>query len=111
MQEFFNVIKDWVVDLGDKHGVDPLVIFCLYLCSKISLFTCLGWAINNIRLKKPFVPQLLFAGISFCVPYTYVMIVGRNIAPWVYVVIGLIFVLGVYSIWKKISVKVDQPVP
>jgi hypothetical protein len=111
MQEIFNVIKDWVVDLGDEHGVDPLVIFCLYLCSKVSLFTFLGWALNNIRRKKPFITQLLIAGISFCIPYTYVMIVGRNIAPWVYVVIALIFLFGVYSIWKKISVKVDQPVP
>ena len=111
MQEFFNVIKDWVVDLGDEHGVDPLVIFCLYLCSKVSLFTFLGWALNNIRRKKPFITQLLIAGISFCIPYTYVMIVGRNIAPWVYVVIALIFFFGVYSIWKKITVKVDQPSP
>lgn len=107
MTDYIAVVKDWVVDLGDKHGVDPLLIFCLYLCSKVSLFTFLGWALNNIRLKKPFVTQLLFAGISFCIPYTYVMIVGRNIAPWVYVVIVSIFLFGVYSIWRKVTLKVE----
>lgn len=107
MTDYIAIVKDWVVDLGDKHGVDPLLIFCLYLCSKVSLFTFLGWALNNIRLKKPFVTQLLFAGISFCIPYTYVMIVGRNIAPWVYVVIVSIFLFGVYSIWRKVTLKVE----
>ena len=107
MADFFSAIKDWVVDMGEYHGVDPISIFCLYLVSKVSLFFFLGWAIKNIRQKKPAVSLLLIAGISFCVPYTYVMIVGRNIAPWVYVVIALIFCLGVYSIWRKISVKVE----
>ena len=106
MQDYFDTFIDWVVDLGDKHGVNPVVIFCLYLCSKVCLFSCLGWVVNNIRLKRPFQVPLLLAGIAFCIPYTYLIIVGRNIPVWVYVVIVLVFSFGAYSVWKKVSVKI-----
>lgn len=107
MADFFSAIKDWVVDLGEHHGVDPLLIFCLYLVSKVSLVFFLGWAIKNLRQKKPAATLLLFAGISFCIPYTYLIVAGENIPVWVYVAIALIFFFGVYSIWRKVAVKVE----
>ena len=91
--------------MGDKHSVNPLLLGSLYLCSKVSLFSFLGWVIKNMRAKKPFVYQLLFACVSFSIPYTYLIIAGRNIPVWVYILIGLIFIFGAYSIWKKVTEK------
>jgi hypothetical protein len=105
MAEYFTEFKDWVISLGEKHGVDPLLLGCLYLVSKISLVFFLGWTVKNLRAKKPFTLQLLFAGISFCTPYTYIIIAGRNLPIWVYLFIGLIFVYGGFTIWKKIAAK------
>ncbi len=107
MKDFIDTFKDWVVDLGDKHGVDPVLIFFLYLFSKVGLFSFLGWAVNNIRRKKPLGLPLMLAGAAFCIPYTYLIIVGRNIPVWVYCVIATLFLLGIYSIWKKITAKVS----
>ncbi len=107
MKDFIDTFKDWVVDLGDKHGVDPVLIFFLYLFSKVGLFSFLGWAINNIRRKKSFGLPLMLAGAAFCIPYTYLIIVGRNISTWVYVLIAMVFVLGVYSTWRKVSAKAN----
>ncbi|PJJ80033.1 hypothetical protein [Mucilaginibacter auburnensis] len=107
MKDFIDTFKDWVVDLGDKHGVDPALIFFLYLFSKVGLFSFLGWGINNIRRKRPFILPLTLAGVAFCIPYTYLIIAGRNIPVWVYVIIAAVFVLGLYSIWRKISIKAN----
>jgi len=107
VKDFIDTFKDWVVDLGDKHGVDPVLIFFLYLISKVCLIVCLGWTVNNIRLKKPFTMQLLLAGVSFCIPYSYLIIVGRNIPLWIYLIIAVVFTLGAYSIWKKVSTKIE----
>jgi hypothetical protein len=112
MTEYFNQFTHWLTTLGEKHGVDPLLLGCLYFTSKVSLFTLLGFAIRNIRAKKPAVTLLLLAGISFSIPYTYIIIAGRNLAIWVYFVIGAIFVYGAYTIYKKATAKpVAEEIP
>ena len=99
------MFKDWVITLGEKHGVDPLILGSLYLVSKACFFTCLGWVFKNLRAKKPVVFQLLLACAFFSIPYTYIIIAGRNIALWVYIFIISMFCCGIYSIWKKVTVK------
>ncbi|MFD2144798.1 hypothetical protein [Mucilaginibacter antarcticus] len=112
MTEYFNQFTHWLTTLGEKHGVDPLLLGCLYLTSKVSLFTLLGFAIRNMRAKKPAITLLLLAGISFCIPYTYIIIAGRNLAIWVYFVIGFIFAYGAFTIWKKATAKpVEDDLP
>jgi len=105
MMDYINQFKEWIIALGDKHDVNPLLLGCLYLVSKISLFTFLGVVVKRLRAKKPFMVPLLCACISFCVPYTYLIIAGRNISIWVYVFIGAVFIYGAYTIWKTVNKK------
>lgn len=108
MSEYLTLLKDWVIELGEKHNVDPLLLGSLYLVSKISLIVFLGLVVKNVRAKKSVVIPVLFAALSFCVPYVYLIIAGRNISVWVYVFIGLVLVYGGYTIRKKI---IEKPEP
>ena len=103
--DYVNQFKDWIIALGDKHDVNPLLLGCLYLVSKISLFTFLGLVVKRLRAKKPFMVQLLCACVSFSVPYTYLIIAGRNISIWVYVFIAAVFIYGAFTIWKTVTKK------
>jgi hypothetical protein len=105
MGNLITEIKDWVISLGEKHQVNPLLLGSLYLVSKIALVCFLGWTVKNLRAKKPILLPLLLACISFSVPYSYLIIAGRNIPFWVYGFIGLVFVYGGYVIWKKVTHK------
>lgn len=105
MMEYMEMFKQWVITLGEKHGVDPLILGSLYLISKVCFFSTLGWVYKNIRAKKPVAFQLLLACAFFSIPYTYIMIAGRNIAWWVYVFIISMLAYGIYSIWKKVIMK------
>lgn len=107
MTDYITLFKDWVIALGEKHEVDPLLIGILYLVSKICFFSFLGWVIKVFRAKKPILIPLLLASLSFSLPYLYLIIAGRNISVWVYVFIGLMFVYGGFSIWKKITAKAN----
>jgi hypothetical protein len=107
MTDYLTLLKDWVISLGEKHEVDPLILGSLYLVSKLSFFTSLGWVIKNLRAKKPIVTALLVASVSFSLPYLYLVIAGRNLSIWVYVFISLMFIYGGYSIWKKVTEKTD----
>jgi hypothetical protein len=108
MMDYITMFKDWVISLGEKHGVDPLILGSLYLVSKVCFFTCLGWVFKNLRAKKPVVFQLLLASAFFSIPYMYIMIAGRNISWWVYVFIISMFCYGIYSLWKKVTVKPEE---
>lgn len=103
MTEYFSLFKDWVIALGEKHEVDPLLLGCLYLVSKVCFVTFIGWIIKNLRLKRAIMMPLLLASVSFSIPYLYLIIAGRNISVWVYVFIAMMFVYGGYTIWKKIT--------
>jgi len=105
MMEYIAVFKAWVIGLGEKHEVDPLVLGSLYLVSKVGFFTFLGWVLKNLKAKKAILIPLLFASVSFSMPYLYLVIAGRNISIWVYLFIGLMFIYGGFSIWKKITTK------
>lgn len=105
MDEYIILIKDWITELGEKHDVDPLTLGCIYLVSKICFFSLLGWVLKNLRSKKPFTTQLLFACLFFSLPYMYIIIAGRNISIWVYLFMAALFTSGAFSIWKKITTK------
>jgi len=105
MTEYLTLFKDWIITLGEKHGVDPLLLGSLYLISKLCFFTFLGWTIKNLKAKKAVLVPLLFASVSFSLPYLYLVIAGRNISIWVYLFIGLMFLYGVFTIWKKVTEK------
>lgn len=105
MTDYLILFKDWVITLGEKHEVDPLLLGSLYLVSKLGFFSFLGWVLKNIRAKKPFMMPLLFACACFSLPYLYLVIAGRNISVWVYIGIALMFIYGGFSIWKKVTEK------
>jgi hypothetical protein len=105
MVEYVELFKNWVIELGEKHKVNPLLIGILYLTSKVFFFFFLGWVLKNLKAKKPFYIPLLFASASFSLPYLYLVIAGRNIPVWVYLFIGCMFLYGAFSIWKKITAK------
>jgi hypothetical protein len=111
MTHYLTLLKDWIIALGDKHDVDPLLLGCLYLVSKLSFFTFIGLTLRNLRAKRPIITLVLFAAVSFSLPYMYLIIAGRNISVWVYVFIGCMFVYGGYSIWKKVTEKPALEVP
>ncbi len=110
MTEYLTLFKDWVIGLGEKHGVDPLVLGSLYLCSKVLFFSLLGWTIKRFRAKQPFLIPLLMAFVSFSLPYIYLIIAGHHISIWVYVFIACVFMYGGFTIWKKLTAKPEDPV-
>lgn len=111
MTHYLTLLKDWIIALGDKHDVDPLLLGCLYLVSKLSFFTFIGLLLRNLRAKRPIITVVLFAAVSFSLPYMYLIIAGRNIPVWVYVFIACMFIYGGYSIWKKVTEKPALQVP
>lgn len=100
-----NWFRDWFANLGRKYGVNPAIFGGIYV-GAIPFFTlCVAWIIRNLRRKKSIVIPVLAASFFFISAYLYLLIVGRNIPAWVYVVIVAMLAFGVFSTVRKVRAK------
>ena len=106
--EWWEAFKEWFLSLGENYGVNPFIFGGIYLGAIPFFILSLGWTIKNIRRKKSIVLPALLTGLFFISAYLYLIIAGKNIPFWVYVVIGLMVVYGVYSTINKIKGKTKK---
>jgi Protein of unknown function, DUF547 len=103
-----NWFRNWVVDLGKKYNVNPVIFGGIYL-GAIPFFTlCVGWLISNLRRKKSVVLPVLAASFFFISAYLYLLILGRNIPAWVYLLIGAMIGVGTYSTFRKVRAQLRR---
>jgi hypothetical protein len=100
---WLDAFKEWFLSLGENYGVNPYIFAGIYLGAIPFFFLCLGWTIKNIRNGRPFVMPLLLTGFFFISAYLYLMIVGKNIPIWVYILIGVMILYGVYATVNKVK--------
>lgn len=108
--EWWETFKEWFLSLGENYGVNPFLFGGIYLGAIPFFLLCLGWTIKNIRRKKSVVLPALLTGLFFISAYLYLIIAGKNIPFWVYIIIGLMVVYGVYSTVNKINKKATKEV-
>lgn len=102
MEYYFTIIKDYLFHQADLHQVDPWLFGALYLLSKLLFLLFLGLAIKNLRKEKSILLPLLFAALGYSLPYLYLIIAGKNIPLWIYLVITLIYIFSGWSIRAKL---------
>ncbi|MEO8416508.1 MAG: hypothetical protein ABI472_22785 [Ginsengibacter sp.] len=105
--EWWHVITNWFLSLGEKYGVNPYIFGGIYIGAIPFFFLCLGWTIKNIRQKKSFLLPLLLTGTCFISAYVYLIIVGKHIPFWVYIFIGIMIAYGVFSTLHKIRKQIQ----
>jgi ABC-type Co2+ transport system permease subunit len=98
-------LKTWFLSLGQQYGVNPIIFGSIYV-GAIPFFTLsIAWLVKNIRRKKSIVLPVLSAGFFFISAYLYLIIVGRNIPSWVYVMIAVLVGYGAWSTYSKVKTK------
>jgi hypothetical protein len=93
----------------ESYGVDPVAFLVIYLATVpffyYSIFRMLR-ALARRRQQEIIVWSMVFLG-STAAPFVYVLLFGRNLPWWVYVVIGLLIGQGVYSLIRRLRKKPD----
>ncbi|WP_158798973.1 hypothetical protein [Pedobacter sp. L105] len=102
MEYYLITLKNYFFHQANLHFVDPWLFGVLYLFSKILFLIFLGWAIKNLRSQSSIVLPLVFAAIGYSLPYFYLIIAGKNIPLWIYLVIGCIYLFSGWSIHAKL---------
>jgi hypothetical protein len=106
-----TVVLGWIRELmraaRDNYGVDPLAFLIIYLASApifyFSIFRIVRALARGLRNEITLWSMIFLAATA--APFLYVLFFGRNLPWWVYVVIGLLIVPGVYSLVRRLRKK------
>ncbi len=105
----WDAIQNWFLGLGSEYGVNPFIFGAIYV-GAIPFFTAsIGWLIRNYRKNKSIVVPALSAMFFFISAYIYLIFAGKNVPWWVYGVVVLLIVVGLFSTIKKVRRRINEP--
>ena len=85
---------DWLLGLGEEHGVDPVVYAVIWVAALPPFLLSLAWLVRTLRRGGSVVLPLVATAFFFSAPTLYVFIAGRNLPGWVYVLLGGLAIFG-----------------
>jgi ABC-type Co2+ transport system permease subunit len=91
----------------ESYAVDPVVFLVIYLvCVPFFYYSIYRMvrALARRRQQEILLWSTVFLG-STAAPFLYVLVFGRNLPWWVYVVIALLIGQGVYSLVRRLRKK------
>jgi hypothetical protein len=126
-ESVWGAIRDFVVGLGDipfvrfllskigeimevartRYNVNPVVFLILYVVPGPFWYYTVFRTIRAIA-KKNTRELMLWAMICLVLtvePYLYVLIFGRNMPWWIYIIIGLLVAQGLFMLGRKLLKK------
>lgn len=89
-------IIEYLSGIAEAHEVDPLLFVLIYLVSTPPFLLISGWLFHHIRREKPLALLLFGWALCYSAPYLYVLAVGRDLAPWVYVMVAVMIGGGLW---------------
>ena len=102
---WWNVIVDYYSTLGKKYHVDPIIFVGIHVVAT-PLFLFAGWWIfYNMRKKKSLVIPIIIATIIFNSANIYLVISGKNIPFWIYIILAITTIISSYFTFKKFKKK------
>lgn len=98
-----EAIHDWILALSENYSVNPYIFASIYV-GAIPFFTVsVAWIIRNKRKRKPLVLPILSTGLCLSSAYIYIMIAGENVPWWVYGIIAILLVYGIFTTFQKVT--------
>ncbi len=101
----YNLIESIMTNAKEIHHVDPIIFLAIHLlCTPIFYFS-LYKTIRSMA-KKIMKDTLMWSTVflaSFVAPYIYVILFGKNIPWWVYLIIAVIVAQSIYSMINRLG--------
>ena len=110
----WNRIVDFVATraelIASDYSIDPWIfIALLVLCGPFFYYSIFRVTKALARRDQPMLVKWgsVFL-VSTSLPYLYVLLIGRNLPWWVYVIFAILLAQGVFSLIRKIASRSSQ---
>ncbi|WP_138430063.1 hypothetical protein [Fodinibius saliphilus] len=108
MADYLELVKVWFFGLGQQYGVNPIIFGSIYIGAIPFFSLSIGWLVRNYRLQKSIVLPSLLATFFFISAYLYLIVVGQNVPWWVYGIVLLMVLCGVYSTYTNVKKRIKD---
>lgn len=102
-----GAVREMMRAARETYGVDPVAFIVIYLASAPFFYYSIFRMVRSLALRRQqgiITWSMMFLAAT-AAPFIYVLIFGRNLPWWVYVVIGLLLAQGVYSLVRRLRKK------
>jgi len=99
------LLQRWAETVTAKHGVNPYLFIALTtICAPAFYYSIyrLTKALTTGQRRQVSTWSAVFLGAA-ALPYGYVLVFGRNLPWWIYLILGVLLVQGVVSLVRKLK--------
>lgn len=97
-------MADWLAFIQERHAVNPWVFLTLYLATIPPGWYAVWRIVLALRRRdRPALrPWALLLGAMVVIPYSYVLLVGRNLPWWIYPTLAAVIALSGCEILARV---------
>lgn len=99
MEVFYN----WFMNLGSNYGVNPVIFGLIYVGTIPIFLIFMAWGIKNIKNKTSPLFPFFICIICAISSYVYLILAGKNVSFWIYLIVSLMILYSIYSVINKIK--------
>ena len=105
MQNIWEAIKEYYINLGKNYKVDPIIFLAIHVIATPLFIAAVAWIVRNYKARKSLILPSIVATLVFNAANIYLIIAGKNIPWWIYAILaGTTIISGYFSI-RKIKKK------
>jgi len=101
-------VKNYYTTIGLKYHVDPVIFVGIHVVATPLFIAAVAWIVYNHKKNKFILLPSLVAAFVFNAANIYLIIFGKNIPYWIYLVIGSTTVISSYFSIQKIRKKMHR---
>jgi hypothetical protein len=107
MAETLELIRVWIIEISERHGVDPVIFGIIYIGATPLFAAAVSWLITAYRNQRPIVIPALSCMLTYSSSYLYLIIEGENIPWWVYAMLLGFMGYGMFLSYRRIKRKLE----
>ena len=105
---FIAVLWRHVLELGTHYHVDPLIFACLYVAHHPLFWGTMAWMVARVRARLPIGFQIGCAVFFWTMPYAYVLLFGRGLPVWTYLLASVLLLIGGVHAIREVKAKLSR---
>ncbi|HIE05698.1 MAG TPA: hypothetical protein EYP58_02745 [bacterium (Candidatus Stahlbacteria)] len=105
MESIIEYLRNWLAEIKTKYGVNPVIFAVIYFAGVIPFWYSIyriGRGIKRANQNEVMTFGTIL-GIIIISPFFYVLIFGRNLPFWFWIVAAAVIGFSAYSTLKRIK--------
>ena len=105
---WWQKIVEYYSIIGERYQVNPIIFVGLHVIATPLFAASVWWIIYNKKKKKSLLLPALVSVFIFNAASIYLIISGKNIPFYIYLIVGLSAIISGYFSYTKIKKKISE---